>query len=183
MIRKISLAVLGLVLALATADAQSNYASVNGSVVDPQHRPIPGARIHITASETGAQREVSSNDAGLFEIAGLQPGAYTLAVDSSGFSQAAQLVNLEVGQQATLNIQLSVGAEAQSVTVHASGELLKTQDSSVGEVVEKRSVESLPLNGRLLRYPGVRSLRPCLLVRSNESAADPLADDTTPIYS
>jgi hypothetical protein len=47
-------------------------------------------------------------------------------------------------------LQLSLGSDNQTVTVQAWGELLKTQDASVGEVVDQRSVDSLPLNGRML---------------------------------
>jgi hypothetical protein len=150
MIRRIVFVVICLAIALITAHAQSNYAVVRGSIMDPHHRPIAGAHVHITANGTGAEREVVTNGTGLYEIAGLQPGAYTLAVDSPGFKQATQAIDLEVGQQATLDLQLSVGSATQTVTVHASEELLKTQDASVGEVVDQRSVDSLPLNGRML---------------------------------
>ena len=150
MIRRIVPVVLCLAIALLTAQAQSNYAVVRGSILDPQHRPIAGARVHITASGTGAEREVVANATGLYEIAGLQPGAYTLAVDSPGFKQATQAIELEVGQQVTLDLQLRLGSDTQTVTVQAAGELLKTQDASVGEVVDQRSVDSLPLNGRML---------------------------------
>ena len=137
-------------LALITAHAQSNYAVVRGSVLDPQHHAIPGAHVHITAAGTGTEREVTSNQTGLYEIAGLQPGAYTLTVDSAGFAQTARDIDLEVGQQATLDLQLRLQNDTQSVNVSASSELLKTQDASVGEVVDQRSVDSLPLNGRML---------------------------------
>jgi hypothetical protein len=150
MIRRIVFVVICLAIALITAHAQSNYAVVRGSIMDPLHRPIVGAHIHITANGTGAEREVVTNGTGLYEIDGLQPGAYTLAVDSPGFKQATQAIDLEVGQQATLDLQLSVGSDTQTVTVYASEELLKTQDASVGEVVDERSVDSLPLNGRML---------------------------------
>lgn len=139
------------VFALASlAQAQSNYAVVRGSIFDPQHRPIPGARIHIVSQVTSARRDVVSNEAGLYEIAGLVPGAYALTVDHDGFKQAIQTLTLEVGQQATLDIQLQVGASSESVTVEATGELLKTQDASVGEVVDRHAVDSLPLDGRML---------------------------------
>jgi hypothetical protein len=130
--------------------AQSNYAVVRGSILDPQHRPVAGAQVHAVTRDTGAARAVVSNEAGLYQIAGLEPGAYTLTVDRDGFKQAVQTLNLEVGQQATFDIQLQVGANAETVKVEASGELLKTQDASVGEVVDQHSVESLPLNGRML---------------------------------
>ena len=150
MTRKIFPILVCLALSLITAHAQSNYAVVRGSILDPQLRPIAGAHIHITAVGTGAEREVASNGAGLFEIAGLQPGAYTLTVDSSGFKQASQAIEVEVGQQATVDVHMRLGSDTQTVAVEASGELLKTQDASVGEVVDQRSVDSLPLNGRIL---------------------------------
>ena len=150
MIRKIVYVVLCLAIAQITTYAQSNYAVVRGSILDPQHRFIIGARIHITAKGTGAERDVVSNSTGFYEIAGLQPGAYTLTVDSPGFKQTQQTIELEVGQQVTLDLQLSLGTETQIVTVQATGELLKTEDASVGEVVDQRSVDSLPLNGRML---------------------------------
>jgi Carboxypeptidase regulatory-like domain len=130
--------------------AQSNYAVLQGAILDPQHRPIPGARVQVVTDATGAIRDVVSDEHGLYEIDALEPGAYKLTVDRSGFMQAVQTINLEVGQAMTLDLPMRVGVDAQSVTVQASGELLKTQDASVGEVVDQRSVDSLPLNGRML---------------------------------
>jgi len=139
-----------LFVAAGIAGGQSNFATLNGSVLDSQHRAIPGAKVQASANRTGAAREVESDENGLYSIAGLEPGGYILIVDRDGFKQAKQTINLEVGQLATINIQLQVGANGETVTVHASGELLKTQDASVGEVVDQRSVSDLPLNGRML---------------------------------
>src|ERR1035437_3436450 len=90
MMRRVLLIPACFAIALVTAHAQSNYAVVRGSILDPQHRPVAGAHIHITAAGTGAEREVVSNATGLYEVAGLQPGAYKMAVDSPGFKQATQ---------------------------------------------------------------------------------------------
>ena len=140
-----------LIVAVAPSPAQSNYAVVRGSILDPQHHPVAGAHVHIAATTTGAEREVNANDFGLYEIAGLQPGAYTLSVDTPGFARLSQNVALEVGQQATLDLHLRLTGDSQTVTVQAAaGEMLKTQDASVGAVVDQRSVDSLPLNGRML---------------------------------
>ena len=147
--RRIACVVFCFVIALAV-HAQSNYAVLRGSILDPQGRPVPGAQVRLTEEKTGAEREVKSNGAGLYEVAGLQPGGYRLVVDSGGFAQAAQALDLEVGQQATIDVQLRVGSATQTVSVSATGELLQTQDASVGEVVDQRSVDSLPLNGRML---------------------------------
>jgi hypothetical protein len=150
MFRRLLCASLCFAFAIITALAQSNYAVVRGSILDPQRHVIPGAHVHITAVATGAERVVSSNESGLYEIAGLQPGSYTLAVDHPGFAQTKQTIDLEVGQQATIDLELHLQSETQSVNVEASNELLKTQDASVGAVVDQRSVDSLPLNGRML---------------------------------
>lgn len=150
MFRRFLYVSLCLAFVLVTAHAQSNYAVVRGSILDPQHHAIAGAHVHITAVGTGSEREVSANGTGLFEIAGLHPGAYKLTVDSTGFKHGERTIDLEVGQQATIDLELSLSSDTQTVTVKASGELLKTQDASVGEVVDQRSVDSLPLNGRML---------------------------------
>ncbi len=150
MIRRSFYAAACLFVAFGTAQAQSNYAVVRGSIIDPQHRPVPGAHVHLTAIGTGAERDVAANGTGLYEIAGLQPGSYKMDVDSSGFKQTTKTIGLEVGQQATIDVELGLGTDKQTVTVLAAGELLKTQDASVGEVVDQRSLDSLPLNGRML---------------------------------
>jgi hypothetical protein len=150
MFRRFIFALAAFALVLITAHAQSNYAVVRGSILDPQRRPVAGAHVHITADGTGAKREVTANATGLYEIAGLLPGSYTVTVDEAGYTQATQTLVLEVGQEATLDVQLHLASDTQTVTVRAASELLKTQDASVGAVVDQRSVESLPLNGRML---------------------------------
>jgi hypothetical protein len=153
MMRKLNLFFPTLCLAAAACfcAAQANLAVVRGSVFDPHHRAISGAHVHLTATDTGAQREVVANASGLYEIAGLQPGPYQLAVDSTGFKPSQQSLTLEVGQQATIDIELLLAGDTQTVTVQAAaGELLKTQDASVGATVDQRSVDSLPLNGRMM---------------------------------
>jgi len=139
-----------LLATLSTGHAQSNYAVVRGAVLDPQHLPVANAHVHLTEVATSAERSAVSNSSGLYEIAGLQPGPYTLRVESAGFREATQSLNLEVGQQATIDVQLAVAGAVQTVHIQGSEELLKTQDASVGAVVDQRSVESLPLNGRMM---------------------------------
>ena len=150
MIRRSFYVAVCLLLSLATIQAQSNYAVVRGSIMDPQHRPVAGAHVHLTAIATGAEREVAANGTGLYEVAGLQPGTYKMDVESTGFQQTTKTIDLEVGQQATIDVELGLGTDQQTVLVRAAGELLKTQDASVGEVVDQRSLDSLPLNGRML---------------------------------
>lgn len=134
----------------AAAAAQSNYASLRGEITDPQHLPIPGAKVRITSNLTGAVRDVVTDTAGLYVAAGLQPGGYQVAIVMSGFAEAKQSLQLEVGQKATLDVSLVVGTLTQLVNVSVSGELLRTADATVGAVVDQRSVQELPLSGRQL---------------------------------
>ncbi|HXS13882.1 MAG TPA: carboxypeptidase regulatory-like domain-containing protein [Acidobacteriaceae bacterium] len=147
-----TLARAGFLISAATclANAQSNYATLRGSVSDPQHLAIPGAHVQITSSVTGATREVTTDSAGLYVAEGLQPGGYNLEIEKSGFAPRTRSLQLEVGQRATVDVSLGIGTQAQAVTVSSNAELLRTADATVGEVVDRRSVQQLPLNGRQL---------------------------------
>jgi Carboxypeptidase regulatory-like domain len=130
--------------------AQTNYASLGGVVMDPQHLAIPHAKVTLTVVKTGAERVVVASGQGVYEAGGLLPGTYLVQAESSGFAVARRSLQLEVGQQATLDVILTVGPDSQTVTAVAAAELLKTADASVGEVVDQRAVAQLPLNGRML---------------------------------
>jgi len=140
-----------LLLALSVSlHAQSNYATLRGSVVDSQHRAIPQAHVRVTASATGSVRELATDGSGLYVVEGLQPGAYQVEINSTGFASATRSIQLEIGQQMTLDQTLGVGKQTQTLVVGYAPELLKTADASVGEVVDQHSVQQLPLNGRQL---------------------------------
>ena len=130
--------------------SQSNYAVLNGSVNDPQKRPVAGATVQVKALATGAARQVVTNEQGLFEVPGLLPGDYELRSEAKGFAISTQTLRLEVGQQLAINIALKLASVNQAVEVAARTEVLHTTDSSVGEVVEPTSIQNLPLNGRML---------------------------------
>ena len=134
----------------ARVGAQTNYATLGGVVMDPQHLAIPHAKVTLTAVKTGAERVVVASGQGVYEAGGLLPGAYLVQAESQGFAVARRSLQLEVGQQATLDVLLTVGPDTQTVTAVAAAELLKTADASVGEVVDQRAVAQLPLNGRML---------------------------------
>ena len=130
--------------------AQSNFATLSGSIEDQQKRPVIGATLQLKALATGEARLATANADGLYEIAGLRPGAYGLEVRASGFAPMDRTVQLEVGQEMRLDLMLNVGEKRERVDVISRAEVLKTSDSSLGEVVETHSVQELPLNGRML---------------------------------
>ncbi len=141
------LLLLGLTL---PAFGQSNYGVVTGTVSDAQHLLVAGAAVQLTAASTGAVRRVATNERGLFEAPALLPDDYELKVEAPGFATATQSLRLEVGQKLAVDITLRVGVVTQGVNVTAEGEVLRTADASVGEVIEPKSIRELPLNGRML---------------------------------
>src|SRR5258707_5054813 len=130
---------------------QSNYASLTGTVFDPQRQAIPGASIQLMSVGTRAVRQVASNEQGIYEITGLLPEEYQLTAQASGFSALTQTLHLEVGQRTTCDVTLHRPSLSGSVNVQSeSMNVLRTTDASVGEVVERNSIRNLPLNGRML---------------------------------
>ena len=144
------LSVLLLISFSFSAFAQSNYAVLSGSVADPKGGFVPGAAIQVTAANTGAVRQVVTNQQGFFDVPGLVPDAYTLQVTAPGFAVLTQSLKLEVAQRLTVGLSLRLASVPQSVNVAGQAEQLRTTDASIGEVVESKAVHSLPLNGRML---------------------------------
>lgn len=132
------------------ARAQSNYAVVTGTVIDPQNLGVRGATVELKALGTGAVRRVVTNERGIFEAPALLPDDYEVTTWAAGFTPTKQSLHLEVGQNLAIEVHLVLGAELQRVQVAAQVDVLRTTDASVGEVIEPKSIEELPLNGRML---------------------------------
>jgi len=147
---RIVLAILCFLFLVASLPAQSNYAEITGSVTDAQGLPIAGAIVHFNALTTGAIRSATANERGLFYAPGLLPGDYELTTQADGFAPVTQSLRLEVGQNSAITIKLKIGPVREGVQVSATAQLLRTTDASVGEVVEPKSIQELPLNGRML---------------------------------
>ena len=129
---------------------QSNYGSVNGTVFDPQQQVVPGASLRLISVSTEATRQVVSNDHGFYQITGLLPGEYKLTAEATGFAVWNHTMSLEVGQQMKCDVTLTVSSVSGVVQVENQAAVLRTNDASVGEVVEPTAIRNLPLNGRML---------------------------------
>src|SRR5215467_5709173 len=133
------------------AFGQSNYAVVSGTVTDPQQGPVAGAAVGLTSNETHAERHVTTNPQGIFQITGILPGEYSLAVQAQGFAQLTRPIRFEVGQQLELNLSLKLASASDMIQVDSTAaDVLHTVDASIGEVIEPAAVSNLPLNGRML---------------------------------
>ena len=144
-------AILAGLLACAAGLAQSNYAVLGGTVLDPQESFVPNAEVQMTAKATGAVRHTTTNEFGIFQFTGLLPGEYEFSVVAAGFATYSRPLQMEVGQQVGLEASLKLASVVGNVSVLSeSAEVLRTTDASVGEVIEPTAISNLPLNGRML---------------------------------
>ena len=133
----------------ATAWAQSFRGSIRGQVTDPSGSVIAGAKLTAKNIGTGLQRETTTGSDGGYVLAELPAGEYTVTAEAAGLSPAAQNVQANVGMDTTANFDLTkVQQRKEQVTVTAEAPVIETTRDVLGEVVERRLVNELPLNGR-----------------------------------
>src|SRR5690242_5828851 len=105
---------------VSPAFAQSTAANgaIEGTVSDSSGGVLPGVTVTITAIDTGIERSVVTNEKGLFRAPLLPIGRYKVAAELQGFKKFEETnINLSVGQTATVNVTLTVGAVAETITV------------------------------------------------------------------
>ncbi len=129
--------------------AQSPTGTITGTVSDPSGGVVPGAKADITNTLTGISRSATTNAAGNFQFPLLNPGTYRLTVEFTGFNKYVRDgIVLNVAEKPDVQVVLHPGAVTQQVEVTAAAPLLETNTSDVGQLVNRREIENLPLNGR-----------------------------------
>src|SRR2546422_6633714 len=164
MLNRIRLAtgLLVFVAALAPAAfAQTGTSNITGIVRDTTGAVVPGATVTAKNEATGVTNTQITTDSGLYAFSSLPVGAYTITVEKQGFKTLQRTNNrLELGTQLAVDVALEVGQVSETVSVQAGAEQLQTSNATIGNVVEQKAIEALPLNGRnpltlLLLEPGV----------------------------
>jgi carboxypeptidase family protein/TonB-dependent receptor-like protein len=135
-------------LATSTALAQST-ATLQGTVTDSKGAVLPNATVVVRNRSTSAERTSQTDDNGNYQLAALPPGVYSVEVRVQGFkTQVADSVTLEVAKTAVQNFQMDVGAISEQVLVSSDVPVIETATVSVGTVINQRTVQEIPLNGR-----------------------------------
>src|SRR5260370_42169826 len=125
---------LALIAVPALSLAQSFTASVRGVVTDASHSAIPGAKVTVTDVDRNASQKVTTDTAGRYVFTALPPGNYSLGVEAAGFSKYSRTAfSLQVQQQATIDVELSVDAIPTSVMVETSPTLLNTTTAQLAQ--------------------------------------------------
>ncbi len=141
--------------------AQTSTSRITGRVVDTKQASIAGATVTITNEATGVSQTQTTTEAGVYAFEALPVGVYTVAVEQNGFKKFLKTgAHLEVNTPLNVDVVLEVGQVTEVVTVQGGPEQLQTANATLGNVVEQKAIEALPLNGRnpltlLLLEPGV----------------------------
>ncbi|MGB8481475.1 MAG: TonB-dependent receptor [Acidobacteriaceae bacterium] len=131
--------------------AQTTAGSIVGSVVDPSGAPLASAPVTITNLGTGEVFKTRTESSGDYVVTPLAVGQYSVAVAAPGFKEAVRTnITLNVQDRLRLNFKLEVGSVSQSIVVSSTTPLLQTDTSALGQVVDSRTVDALPLNGRFV---------------------------------
>jgi len=151
-------ATLSLAVCLATACtvifsepllAQTTYGSISGSVTDASGSAIADAQVTLTNIGTAEKRSQATGPDGLYSFVNLIPGRYRIEIEKTGFKHITRPeVVVEVGQSTRIDLAMQVGEVSQTVEVTGETPLLQPETSSLGQVVEQRKANELPLNGR-----------------------------------
>src|SRR5438105_725669 len=147
--RKVALLGIGLLLVFAVNFAFGQgitTGSVNGTVEDPQHAVVVGAKVTATAAGTGVKYEGTSNSTGYFNIGSLPVGTYSVSVDAAKFSKLTiNNVQVAAGVPTSLGARiLSLGTQ-EVVTVESGAPLVQSDPVNITGTFETKKLADLPI--------------------------------------
>lgn len=144
------LCMMGGSLALERARAQTPaMASISGVVTDPMGGVVGGAQVTVRNVDTGSVQRTETDARGVYRVVSLMPGRYEVRVEAPGFAASVipELV-LTVGQAATVDVVLKVGAVQETIEVVSPTPLVEPTRVSLAQVLDERQVHELPINTR-----------------------------------
>ncbi len=144
-----ALACMAALFSATILNAQTATGTILGTVTDPSGARVVNASLEVVNQETGFTRTTISSATGDYEFVALPAGQYTVRCTVAGFKTFESRDNiLQVEQRARVDVQLVVGAAAETVAVSAEAPLVNTDDASLGRVVAQKQIVDLPLNRR-----------------------------------
>jgi hypothetical protein len=129
--------------------AQVDQGTILGTVQDNTGAVVPNASVTLTNTDTGLTLTRQTNGSGIYVFSPLKIGNYEVSATASGFQTTSQQgIHLDIQQRLNVVLTLHPGAVSQTVKVTSSAPLLQTQDAAVGQVIDTKTINDTPLNGR-----------------------------------
>ncbi len=126
--------------------AQTTNGSIQGTVTDPSGAPIGGANVTGRNLDTALTLNTVTSDAGLYSLANVPPGRYSVTIDGAGMKKyTREGVTVQTGSTTSLDVSMQLGATTENVTVTADASQLETATSDIGATVENSLIQNLPL--------------------------------------
>src|ERR1044072_6573582 len=136
-------------LLVSTPVLAQSTATLQGTVTDAKGAVIPNATVTVKNKNTSVERTAQTDSNGNYQVAALPVGNYSVEVKVEGFkTQVVDQVTLEVAKIVVQNFQLDVGAISEQALVSSDVPVIDTATTSVGTVINRRTVQEIPLNGR-----------------------------------
>ena len=158
--RNVLLAYMVLACLAVSAGAQNIFGSLIGSVTDSGDAVLPNASVTVTNLGTGEKRTAVTDGQGDYQVLSLPRGEYKVEIDAQGFKHFSRSpIDVVVDQEARVNVHMVIGEQSQQVVVNAAPPIMQTDSASLGQAVEGKAMETLPLNGRnvLALWPWFRA--------------------------
>src|SRR5581483_851323 len=129
--------------------AQRETGSIAGTVTDGSQATVAGAKVTAVDLATGIERSVLTSEIGYYVFQSLPAGHYAMTITREGFNtHKIPDVVLQVGQQATIGVALTLGSVSESVSVVGAAEMVDVRMGTVGTEIHQKMITDLPLNGR-----------------------------------
>ena len=132
----------------AIALAQST-GTIRGTITDVSGAVMPNATVTITNQATGENHVLKTDSAGVYSLPSMSPGNYKIQIEAPGMQTVvANNVLVAVSSVTTQNFAVKVASAMTTVEIQASAPVVESSSVSVGSVVNQKTVQEIPLNGR-----------------------------------
>ena len=135
-----------LLLSSTLAFGQTETGQITGTIKDASGGAVVGASVRAKSINTGLARETTANSAGIYTISSLKPDTYEVTIEAKGFEKFVKRIEVYVGSNNDMSVQLTVGNKIETVEVIGSAEAVavNTENQTLSEVVTARQIEMLP---------------------------------------
>src|SRR6266702_3538574 len=138
-----------LLLVFTVASFAQTTASIQGTVIAQSGAAVVRDNVTVKTPGAGIERTTETSATGAYEVPALPPGTYNVEVRMNGFeTQLAKNLILEVSKNSVQNFNVKVASTSEVVTVEATAPVIETTSTTVGQTINQRTVQDIPLNGR-----------------------------------